>query len=509
MYIDWQAISAQRHIAQLARAVAQRWGIWVGFIDEHGAQVELCPQQGRPVRALCEMFLVNPSLQEGSCGGSLRRWAKEAQLTSSYALTKKTCHAGFHAVLSPVMRSASQRVGYVYASGFLTQSGELHQTIELKQRTRHLTQQGVSTSTIEGLPLLSSQDVESLGTLMQTLASLFASSIPESDVLKGGADATLFEDMIGESPIMLNLFRLIERVARSEANALVLGANGTGKELVARAIHKRSARHANPLMIQNCAAFPPQLMESELFGHKKGAYSGAHRDRQGLFAQAHRGTFFLDEIGELDLALQAKLLRVLQEGTFTPVGDNVAQKVDVRMICATNRDLQGMVRDGTFRQDLYYRVNVITLRTPDLRNRSADIPLLCDHFLTKARSRHEIARKTLSPEVLSALVAYEWPGNVRQLDNEIERMAILSGEDTVIGPEHLSEQLGRVPERDFVLDVLDDMTLPEAQEMIERRMILAALESTNWNKSQSAKRLGVSRRNLIRKVAHYAFEPSK
>ena len=508
MYIDWQEISGQRHIAHLAATIAQRWGVWVGFIDEHGAQVNLCAQKHRPERPLCEAFLVNPSIEQGSCSGSLRAWTEGAQQITSYALTERTCHAGFRALLAPVMRNASQRVGYVYASGFMTQQDEVQQTIALKQRVRHLTQQGAEASALERLPVLSTQDIGVVGSLVQTLASLFAASISEVDLVKGGADATLFEEMIGQSPVMLRLFRLIERVARSEANALVLGENGTGKELVARAIHKRSARSAHPLLVQNCAAFPPQLMESELFGHKKGAYSGAHRDRQGLFSQAHRGTFFLDEIGELDLGLQAKLLRVLQEGTFTPVGDSVAQKVDVRMICATNRDLQQMVRDGTFRQDLYYRVNVVTLNTPALRNRSADIPLLCEHFLTKASARHGIAKKSLGPEVLDALMSHDWPGNVRQLDNEIERMAILSGQDMVIGAEHLSEQLGNASAPQMVWDALEHMTLPEAQELIERRMILAALKSTNWNKSQSARRLGVSRRNLIRKVAHYNFEES-
>lgn len=320
--------------------------------------------------------------------------------------------------------------------------------------------------------------------------------------------ATRFSKMIGQSQSMKRLFRDIQKVARTNSTILVTGENGTGKELVAHAIHERSRRRNQPFIAVNCAAIPGELIASELFGHVKGAFSGAHRDRKGLFEAAHGGTLLLDEIGDMEHSLQTKLLRVLQEGTILRVGDSEVRRVDVRVICATNCDLEEMVRKGEFRRDLYYRIRVINLSIPPLREREEDVALLARHFLSAAARRHGKGKKELSEECLRQLTFYDWPGNVRELENELERLVIMSGDDKIIDERWLSPQIAQAPEPEPTIG-FEGFELPEAIEYIERKMILETLQRTGWNKSQTARDLGVSRRNLIRKVARYELEAGR
>lgn len=299
---------------------------------------------------------------------------------------------------------------------------------------------------------------------------------------------------------MLELFELIERVAPSDSTILIQGEHGTGKELVARAIHEQSQRRDQPFVVANCSAFNDNLLDSELFGHKRGAFTGAIADAAGVFEIANAGTFFLDEIGDMSPALQVKVLRVLQEGTFNRVGDPEPRKVDVRIIAATNRDLSAMVVDGTFREDLFYRVNVITITLPPLRDRAGDLPLLVDTFL----DRHRRGNRPLSldPACLQRLLEYSWPGNVRELENEIERLAVLTDGGKI--PEaRLSHRI-----RDFAPEspAADHHSLPLAVEALERKMIGAALRRHRGNKTRAAQELGISRRNLIRLARKYELE---
>jgi transcriptional regulator with PAS, ATPase and Fis domain len=289
---------------------------------------------------------------------------------------------------------------------------------------------------------------------------------------------------------------------------LVQGENGTGKELVARAIHDNSLRAGRRFVVTNCSAFNDNLLDSELFGHKRGAFTGAVADKPGLFEVADTGTFFLDEIGDMSPALQVKVLRVLQEGTFNRVGDTETRTVDVRIIAATNRDLKTMVERGQFREDLYYRINVINLVLPSLRQRKDDIPLLVDFFLDRQRRNAGIV-KSLSPDCLARMVAYPWPGNVRELENEIERLVVLSGEDPTISEELLSARIRQhaAPPADELREV-EPSSLPEAVEALEKRMILDALRRNRWNKTRASADLKVSRRNLIRLVQKYGLEQS-
>ncbi|MBX3250782.1 MAG: sigma 54-interacting transcriptional regulator [Myxococcales bacterium] len=322
--------------------------------------------------------------------------------------------------------------------------------------------------------------------------------------------------IVGRSAPMQELFRILDRIRGSNATALILGENGTGKELVARAIHRMSKRADKRFVATNCSAFNDNLLESELFGHKRGSFTGAVGDKPGLFTVADGGTFFLDEVGDMSPALQVKLLRVLQEGVFMPVGATEQKKVDVRIIAATNRDLQTMVREGTFREDLYYRLNVVQIRVPSLRERKDDIPLLGEFFLRRLAER-DGRHKTLSRGALDRLLTHHWPGNVRELENEIERLWVLSGDEHLIGEEHLSPTVGRspAPERRAAeamtpsaepMALEPGLSLPDAVETLERRMIAEGLRAAKGNKTRAAETLGISRRNLIRKVQAYGLD---
>lgn len=312
-----------------------------------------------------------------------------------------------------------------------------------------------------------------------------------------------YDTIIGRSRPMQDLYRLLDKIARSEATVLIQGDNGTGKELIARAIHYNSRRSHERFVVQNCSAFNDNLLDSELFGHKKGAFTGAIADKQGLFEVADGGTFFLDEIGDMSAALQVKLLRVLQEGTFIPVGDTEPRHVNVRIIAATNRDLRRMVERGEFREDLYYRINVINLTAPALRERKDDIPLLVEHFLKKHAPGRNEQPKRLTRSCLERLTAYPWPGNVRELENEIERLNVLAGDEMTIGDEMLSTRIQQTSTVDALPKGSLANSLPEAVRTLERGMILETLRRVGWNKTRASRELRISRRNLIRKVQKY------
>jgi len=305
---------------------------------------------------------------------------------------------------------------------------------------------------------------------------------------------------------MRRLYWLLERVIASDVTTLVVGENGTGKELVARAIHERSARAAGRFVAQNCAALNENLLESALFGHRRGAFTGAVSDQQGLFELADRGTLFLDEVGEMSTALQAKLLRVLQEGIVTPVGDTRAKQVDVRIVAATNRDLRRLVARGRFRQDFFYRLAVVTLRCPPLRQRADDVLLLADHFVERLAARAGRLPKRLGPACRELLATRSWPGNVRELQNEIERLVVLAGDAEEISAELLAGERVREVPGELDLPALVALGLPAAVSQLERLLIRHTLERTAGNRTRAAAQLQISRRNLIRKIQRYGLD---
>src|SRR5881628_2868411 len=304
-------------------------------------------------------------------------------------------------------------------------------------------------------------------------------------------------NIVGRSKPMLDIFKTVSVVASKKSTVLITGDSGTGKELIARAIHYNSERRAKPFVVVNCAALPDTLIESELFGYEKGAFTNASQKKVGRFELAHAGTLFLDEIGELNLGTQAKFLRAVEQETFTRLGGTDDIKVDVRVIAASNRDLEQAARAGEFRPDLFYRLNVVSLFLPPLRERREDIALLLDHFLRLKAQEHSIAPKALSPEVVDFFTSYPWPGNIRELENLIERLTILTPHETVILRDlpvgmRSTDQTATLKE-----DVLSgSRPLSDAVDEFERELIVKALQRTGFNQTKAASLLGTSRRIL-------------
>lgn len=303
--------------------------------------------------------------------------------------------------------------------------------------------------------------------------------------------------IIGKSPPMQELLEMISYVAPTEATVLITGESGTGKELVAAELHKNSERRGGPFVRVNCAALAEGLLESELFGHEKGAFTGADKQREGKFVQASGGTLFLDEIGETSQAMQVKMLRVLQEQELQRVGGEETIRTDTRIIAATNRDLEEEVRAGNFREDLYYRLNVVTVAVPPLRDRGEDISLLVNHFVRKFSEKNRREVTGVTPRCMELLTAYHWPGNVRELENAIERGVIL------MRGEHLTEKNLPLPIQKQGQKSLEEVAHPLSLEEVEKQQILKTLEETKGNKSEAARRLGISRKTLQNKLHKY------
>lgn len=315
-----------------------------------------------------------------------------------------------------------------------------------------------------------------------------------------------FGDIVGKSLAMQEVYRLIEKVAPTDATVLIRGESGTGKELVARAIHYRSLRSDGPFISINCAALPETLLESELFGHAKGAFTGAVTSKRGLFEEAHQGTLFLDEIGDISLGLQSKLLRVLQEGEFIRVGETRPRKVDVRVIAATNRDLEKAIKEGAFRPELFYRLNVVTIWLPPLRERRDDIPLLARHFLQRVCQRLGKEIKGFTAEAMDALVRADWPGNVRELENVVERAAILcEGDKIELGdlPREIRNRAAKATGWAYT----QGMTFREAVQAYEVQLLIKALEESKWVQARAAEILGLKRSTLNEMLKRYRISP--
>ena len=312
--------------------------------------------------------------------------------------------------------------------------------------------------------------------------------------------------IVAASDRMIALLELLERTAAYKSTVLVTGESGSGKEIIARAIHSQSPRRDEPFVAVNCGAIPENLLESELFGHAKGAFTGANRAHRGLFAEANKGSLFLDEIAEMPVGLQVKLLRAIQEEEIRPVGENKSQTIDVRVIAATSRNLEVEIAEGRFREDLFYRLNVVRLEVPSLRERRQDVPLLVDHFVARFRDSLGKNVRGVSDTVLELLVGYSWPGNVRELENMIERAMILTDGDTIeksalppavlVGPSAGAPQHGRSEED-------EDFSLKRARQLFEAQLIRRALERTGGNRTHAAKLLEISHRALLYKLKDY------
>jgi two-component system NtrC family response regulator len=330
--------------------------------------------------------------------------------------------------------------------------------------------------------------------------------VEENRQLRDFAGSTFrFENIITQSHKMRNVLEIAGQVAARDSTVLLTGESGTGKELLAKAIHQNSLRAGKPFITVNCGAIPESLAESELFGHRKGSFTGASSDRAGKFEAANEGTVFLDEVGELALPLQVKLLRVIQEREVDKIGSPHPVKVNVRMLAATNRNLRNLVEDGSFREDLYYRLSVVAIELPPLRERRDDIPLLARHFLKQYADRYGIPDLSVSEDAMEKLIHYIWPGNVRELQNVIERMAVLA-KNSVLQVDDLPEEIRRAESRVASIG----LKLPEAGidlEEVEKEILLQALERHDWNQTHAARYLNISRKTLIYRMEKFALLP--
>jgi transcriptional regulator with PAS, ATPase and Fis domain len=317
------------------------------------------------------------------------------------------------------------------------------------------------------------------------------------------------QGVVGEAETLTDVYRVVDRVADTTCTILITGESGTGKELVARAIHNTSRRARAPFVAVNCGAIPEALLESELFGHARGAFTGAHATKVGRIALAQGGTLFLDEIGEMPLSLQVKLLRILQSREYSPVGDTRTMAADVRIVAATNVNLEAAVQAGTFREDLYYRLNVIHLTVPALRERSEDVPLLVHYFLARAREKTgRMEVREVSRAAAQLLVEYPWPGNVRELENTIERAVLLCPTGTIEPKDLPARVCGLGTEKRVAAKLPDSgIDLRNAVEHFENQLIRQALERTNWNKKQAANLLGLNRTTLVEMLKRKRINP--
>ena len=343
----------------------------------------------------------------------------------------------------------------------------------------------------------------------ETEGALALEAEPMPEVTEPAMLPESMQGVIGLSESLVEVYRVIDRVADTTCTILITGDSGTGKELVARAVHRKSQRANKAFVAVNCGAIPEALLESELFGHARGAFTGAHANKVGRIALAEGGTLFLDEIGEMPLSLQVKLLRVLQAREYSPVGDNRTLKADVRIVAATNVNLENAVQAGTFREDLYYRLNVIHLTVPALRERPEDVPLLVQHFLKKAKER--VGRTTIdgvSRAAAQILADYQWPGNVRELENTVER-AVLLCQGPLIEPKDLPQRLCGLGVEKRMSPRLPDLGLDlrNAVESFENQLIRQALERTKWNKKQAASLLGLNRTTLVEMLKRKRINP--
>ena len=524
--LNWEDILDLHVIKKLTQIINRRWQLGVGFASTDGKWVKpprlvlgdgACEavQLRKPGMAACEKTAVEVA-------GLIETAFKRGELKAVTAV----CHAGLREMGVPIVLGG-ELLGAMLVGGFIV-AGDDAGAGQVAQRLA-APALGLPRADADRLtarqPRLSPRDVDYLTELMELCAEeivTFQAEIVrrEQRLEKMQRDLNTrysYDAIIGRSRPMQEIYRLLDKVIDSDSTVLISGENGTGKELVAKAIHHNSARKHRRFVIQNCSAFNDNLLESALFGHVKGAFTGAIKDKKGLFEIADGGSFILDEIGDMSPALQVKLLRVLQEGTFTPVGGTEQRQVDVRVIAATHKDLQRMVERGEFREDLYYRINVIKVVIPPLRERMEDLPILCEHFLKKHFRGKTGKPPPMSDEAMVAFQRYPWPGNIRELENEIERLLVLGGDLEDLPVDLLSARVRDAagtplaangsarPSADGSGPVAQG-ALKDAVEALERDMIRQGLVRTHWNKSQLAKELGISRSNLIMKVERYGLD---
>lgn len=511
---NWSSFENLRVIKKLRAIIGQWWSVDIIFIDENG-KIQNIDRRNIPKlnNKIFDMVVRSSRGFE-----ELQNFTKKELLKSDGNQLVKWEKTGLYFYIAPIHLN-SNFTGNVAATCFTIDKLGDKESDALYKKLRDF---GYTTKDIkEGIANTSFIKKDEIDHF-QELVSLVASEIETlheeismrenkiSELNKELGTRYKYNNMIGKSSAMQNLYKLLDKIQNSTSTVLIQGENGTGKELIAKAIHYNSPRKNKTFIVQNCSAFNDNLLESELFGHIKGSFTGAVKDKKGLFELADGGTFFLDEIGDMTLSMQVKILRVLQEGTFIPVGGTEPRKVNVRIIAATNKNLKEMISKGEFREDLYYRINVINIVVPPLRERKEDIPILIDHFLTKSSQESNTKKKKVSSKLLAKLMEHAWPGNVRELENEVERLVVLAGDEESIDVDILSERISKKDEKhDAAGNKGYTGKLKDAIEALEKDLISQGLKRTSWNKSKLAKELGISRASLISKVEKYKLDKRK
>lgn len=513
--INWDEFEHIHVIKKLKQICSSWWNIDIVFTDERGLLRGKDDNKITYSNPAVQFYLKKDSAVE-NLGETIGKTLEDLQTSDNRYSMRKWDAAGFDILIIPITID-NELMGTVVAMGFLkTNENPENRLNEVRERMAAFGASGdLIESSLSRIKAVDDSDREHFVDLVELVSQEIITLHLEitsrenriRELNKELGSRYKYDNMIGKSKPMQELYSLLDKIKSADSTVLIQGENGTGKELIARAIHYNSARKDKPFIIQNCSAFNDNLLESELFGHVKGSFTGAVRDKKGLFEMADRGTFFLDEIGDTSPTMQVKLLRVLQEGTFTPVGSVEPKRVNVRVLAATNRHLRDMVEQGTFREDLYYRLNVINIYVPPLRERKEDIPLLVDFFLNKTESQY--GKKMLTKRAVEKLYDYPWPGNVRELQNEIERSVVISGTETKIPAEVLSPKILEHSEKGRVQGARVHGKLKDSLEELERELIKDGLRRTGWNKSKLAKELGISRAGLIMKVEKYGLDKRK
>jgi len=509
MELFWEKVLGLRISRKLVE-VCNNWGFNIRYFNSVGHEIRSVYRSDDTV---CSLLEHTPSSKQ-ECDLWIKRLTLETKESRKPIIDR--CPGGLMALMVPIF-SSDNCLGYVMAVGVLDRPLEERELLEIEER---LSSQGVDVEEygkrLRDVPIVTREKLEVFKGLLETMVEEMVSY--QREITKGETFSSPpemerrfdFSSIVGKSPPLLKIFATLEKIIPSDSTVLLLGESGTGKELIARIIHYNSPRKDKAFIAENCSAFSENLLESELFGHEKGAFTGAVVQKKGLFELADGGTFLLDEIGDTSPVLQTKLLRVLQDGVFKRVGGTKFINVDVRIIAATNKDLKKMVEKGTFREDLYYRLNEIKIHLPPLRERIEDIPLLSNYFLTKFCTERNIPIKQFSDEVLDYFSNYSWPGNVRELQNEVKRATLLAGFDTLITKKLISPNIiEEVEKKAYLKKPKSSGTLKSIIETVERDVIREGLERTNWNKSKLARELGISRKNLILKVMKYGLEKNE
>ena len=510
--INWDEFEHIHVIKKLKQVLHSWWNIDVVFTDERGHIKGFDRSKMTPANSGVGMYLAKDTALE-NLSETVGKCMEDLRLSENRYSLRKWDMTGFDIGVFPIIID-NDVMGAVVAMGFFKDPSNTQRLAEIRERMAAFgAGSDVIDQALSKFKYLEEPDrshfVELVELVSQEVVTLHLEITSRENRIrelnKELGSRYKYDNMIGKSKPMQSLYALMDKIKGADSTVLVIGDNGTGKELIAKSIHYNSVRKDNAFVIQNCSAFNDNLLESELFGHVKGSFTGALRDKKGLFEMADKGTFFLDEIGDTSPQMQVKLLRVLQEGTFTPVGAVESKKVDVRIIAATNRNLKEMVEQGTFREDLYYRLNVINIRVPALRERKEDIPLLAEFFLNKASEKGG-PKKILTKRALEKLYDYPWPGNVRELQNEMERLVVLSGVENKLTADMLSPKILEISEKSKVQGARVHGKLKDALEDLERELIKEGLRRTGWNKSKLAKELGISRAGLIMKVEKYGLD---